>query len=51
VKKHQFSIGRGLMLLLLRTKTMASNLPMLWRRRVVGKEEVSVVSVYERYLM
>jgi hypothetical protein len=51
VKKHQFSIGRGLILLLLRTKTLAGNLLMLWRRRVVGKEEVSVVSVYEKYLM
>jgi hypothetical protein len=43
VKNCQVSVGRDLMLQLLRTKGLAGNLLVFWRRMIAGKEEVSIV--------
>lgn len=36
---------------LLRIKALTGNLLVFWRRRIVGKEEVLVVSIHQRYLI
>jgi hypothetical protein len=45
VQKCQVSVRRDLMLLLLRTKTLARDLLAFWRM-IDGKEVIPVISIY-----